>query len=572
MLSILYNTIQLAYVPTEIKNCFTVNSSVELSRETNTVCVNFEPSSNALCQDLPRGLNVSVTLSELADEVYDYVYDFNYSATRQFCFVCPECAGTTFFKSSYARVSLTSVAKTTSFTVGKIFRVQADYSKCFFESRFDPDEYYSQLAVEKHRLCFKAASTFRCTVLSKVYSVNSIKVSLQFSDREPLDFVYTGETVLNTYFTDAGAYPSSRPYSFYTVCFASADNIYNIFAFNNFQQAQITFNLSNNNVFRILSTKAHVFKFVNNEDNMNNFTLIPTTLEYQFRGMPNNNAILVQKFVEDNNILNATIKLIISSWNTAELKQTYYQYVDIYEIFNYSSPSNYITCFGVSDFDDCKKSIQQVRGMNTMNLRMSTQLYYYNNSDKDVLAVGQNIISSKINNCWNDLIGVVDNTGMTVLISYYNNTSCVFDERTDIILRINVENNTFEEYAGTILKTNLSFQTRQQEIRLSFNQTIADLILNTEYVMLQASNIEDTEILQELQFYNVTVKLTNQPIIEIVIYDALLLAGSLLVALFYAVCRSPLQQYFTSRRNARQHIKSIEKTLQSNIETQEVPP
>ncbi|CAL6041414.1 Conserved_hypothetical protein [Hexamita inflata] len=553
MLSILSNTIQLAYVPTEIKNCFTVNSSVELSRETNTVCVNFEPSSNALCQDLPRGLNVSVTLSELADEVYDYVYDFNYSATRQFCFVCPECAGTTFFKSSYARVSLTSVAKTTSFTVGKIFRVQADYSKCFFESRFDPDEYYSQLAVEKHQLCFKAASTFRCTVLSKVYSVNSIKVSLQFSDREPLDFVYTGETALNTYFTDSGAYPSARPYSFHTVCFTSADNIYNIFAFNNFTTSSLTFKLTDqNNILHVLlSNTFNVFypsPFSENEQ----FRIVAATEEFQLL-----NCIKAQSFVKQAQLQSlgrykTFVKLIFQPYNFANAAKILV-FPDNEETLNFTAPVNYVVC----TFDGCQDQIQEVRNLNMEEFHIQVQHFILIDDQVQTVAQNSNLKMSLM--CWKEVTGVLDQTGLLLNFSYYDVPNCMFNERLDLIIKLNGENDsTFTEYQTTFHQINISFKSKLQVLKIQFqNATLNQILMNTEYVMVQACDITG-DVIQELEIYDLTQTESTDDFNQIIVLNSILYAVSVILGAILIFIRYQCQKYKQQGNNKVNNSKSIQ--------------
>ncbi|CAL6024541.1 Conserved_hypothetical protein [Hexamita inflata] len=561
--TILY-AVQLTYIPTEIKNCFTVNSSVELSRETNTVCVNFEPSSNVLCQDLPRGLNVSVTLSELADEVYDYVYDFNYSATRQFCFVCPECAGTTFFKSSYARVSLTSVAKTTSFTVGKIFRVQADYSKCFFESRFDPDEYYSQLAVEKHRLCFKAASTFRCTVLSKVYSVNSIKVSLQFSDREPLDFVYTGETVLNTYFTDAGAYPSSRPYSFHTVCFASADNIYNIFAFNNFTTSSLTFKLTdqNNIPHVLLSNTFNVFypsQFSENEQ----FRIVAATEEFQLMNFIQPIDFVQQTQLQSFGVYDTLIKLMFLPQKYSDFENKAIQFVDTEETLNLTGPMNYICCSGTTNITKCQESIQQVRNMDLNLFNIQVQHFIIVNNQVQTVVQNSNLKMSLM--CWKEVTAIMDQTGLLLNFSYYDVTNCMFNERLDLIVKINIENNTeHQEYQVTVKQINTSFSRLQSSLKFEFvDPALNDLLAHTKCVAIQACAMDNVTVLQELLIYNLTIVQDSHDMNSILAYNGILCVSSIIIGFVLVFVKNSCQKRSFKKEMKGKDVQLKEIQLQS---------
>ncbi|CAL6041389.1 Conserved_hypothetical protein [Hexamita inflata] len=538
-------------------------SSIDLIQDSNVICINFDSSANIQCNALPRGLNISVTLNELPNDVYDYIYDFSYGTTLKFCFLCQDCVGTTFYKSNYAKVSMNSVAKITYFTVGQIFRIQSDYSQCFYESRYNINDYQSQLTIEKNKMCFKAASTFRCSLLTKIFSINNISVSLTFFDRDTLNFIYSGETIDNTYLINSGTYPDGSKYQYHTVCFSTTENLYNSFAFSTFYQAQIIFNVSLDNVFRILSTKAHIFKFQEFENPMSNFQMLPATYEFQFRGSPNSKALQLQNMIEQQNIEKATIKLVISSWNTAELDQTYYEYINTNENFNFSSSSNYLTCLAVKNISGCTESIQEVRNMQTSNMRITTQHYFYKN-DLQVIIGAQNIINEKINNCWKELLGILDDNGISINITYYQTTTCVFDQRTDIILKIAVENDTNSENQQIAFETSLSFKIRQQFLRIDFNLSVAGQINNSKHIMLQVFDISDRNtIIQELQMYNITILDTRQPLKSIIIDNSILYLVSLLIAVFYSFCKQPIQQQINKMRLKKKNMQNIVQALQS---------
>ena len=105
--------------------------------------------------------------------------------------------------------------------------------------------------MKKHKLCYNAASSFYCPILTSVYTVNSINVSLFFSDSDRIDYIYTGETTNNAYFVNSSTYSDESPYSFHTVCFSVPDNIYNTFAFKTFSFAKFSMNISKDGVFSI---------------------------------------------------------------------------------------------------------------------------------------------------------------------------------------------------------------------------------------------------------------------------------------------------------------------------------
>ncbi|CAL6054051.1 Conserved_hypothetical protein [Hexamita inflata] len=536
-------------------------SSIDLIQDSNVICINFDSSANIQCNALPRGLNISVTLNELPNDVYDYIYDFSYGTTLKFCFLCQDCVGTTFYKSNYAKVSMNSVAKITYFTVGQIFRIQSDYSQCFYESRYNINDYQSQLTIEKNKMCFKAASTFRCSLLTK--TINNISVSLTFFDRDTLNFIYSGETIDNTYLINSGTYPDGSKYQYHTVCFSTTENLYNSFAFSTFYQAQIIFNVSLDNIFRILSSKAHIFKFQEFENPMSNFQMLPATYEFQFRGSPNSKALQLQNMIEQQNIEKATIKLVISSWNTAELDQTYYEYINTNENFNFSSSSNYLTCLAVQNIGGCTESIQEVRNMQTSNMRITTQHYFYKN-DLQVIIGAQNIINEKINNCWKELLGILDDNGISINITYYQTTTCVFDQRTDIILKIAVENDKNSENQQIAFETSLSFKIRQQFLRIDFNISVAGQINNSKHIMLYVFDISDRNtIIQELQMYNITILDTRQPLKSIIIDNSILYLVSLLIAVFYSFCKQPIQQQINKMRLKKKNMQNIVQALQS---------
>ncbi|CAL6084649.1 Conserved_hypothetical protein [Hexamita inflata] len=541
-----------------------MGSSIELIQDSNVICINFEPSTNLGCNTLARGLNISVTLNELPNSVYDYIYDFNYSQTTKFCFLCSDCIGTTFYKSNYAKISMNSVAKITHFTVGQIYMIQSDYSQCFYESRYNKNDYQSQLSIEKNKFCFKAASTFRCSLLTKLYSINNISIQLTFFDKEALNFIYSGETVDNSYSVESGIFPDGSKYQYHIVCFQTIENLYNYFTFSTFYQAQITFNVSLNNIFRILSTKAHIFQIKEFENPMSNFIMIPATNEYQFRGSPNNKALQLQNIIEQQNIEKVIIKLVISPWNTAELNDsTYYAYINTNEKFNFSSSSNYITCISVQNVTECKQSIQEVRNMQTSNMRITTQYYFYK-SDLQVIVGAQNIINEKINNCWNELIGTLDATGISINISYYQTNTCIFDQRSDIALKLVAENDTINQHKQIAFETNLSFKIMQQFLRIDFNLSVADLINSSKHVMLQVFDITDRNtIIQELQMYNITTLDTRQPLKSIIIDNFILYLVSLLIAVFYSFCKQPIQQQINKMRLKKKNMQNIVQALQS---------
>ncbi|CAL6005791.1 Conserved_hypothetical protein [Hexamita inflata] len=256
----------------ELQNCYSELSRVVLKEDQKEICVQLITTQNNYCNNLPKGIKLSVELDNLSGFYIPtgYFSDFNYSSTTELCVSCTNlaCTNHVFFESKTANTILESYAFKTPIQIGVVVRQQSDFANCINQSYVKVSSTQIQVVVEINDYCWQVLNV-------NSYQLLNNTITLRFFDFT-VQKIYTPSSTDIVLTIVGGSF----------VFFIDEPNSFVIFDENDFIEFEMKIGIQQSNTVNFLLTSSNQLQIDELTSGYSSLRLRVNTNSMQLSGVP----------------------------------------------------------------------------------------------------------------------------------------------------------------------------------------------------------------------------------------------------------------------------------------------